>query len=158
MDYRPLFSAWFFNAELWYFQPRRPFWEPGIWIWVPAGLGTFSGQKRGPGKHDFVEGLVSHGVLGGSVRGDWIVWYPGGLWARPFPPKPYQKILFPTFPDFGKVRGPPCPPWWIPYSPFVGPWPVAGVGGMAAGLFYYVIGISSVGVLALQAASLPRSL
>ena len=32
---------------------------------------------------------------------------PGGLWASPFPPKPYQKIIFPTFPNFGKSSGAP---------------------------------------------------
>ena len=53
---------------------------------VPAGPGTFLGQKWGPEKHDFVEEVVPHGVLRGSVRGEWIVWVPGGLWARPFPP------------------------------------------------------------------------
>ena len=35
--------------------------------------------------------------------------------------------------------GPPGPlgdPGWVPYSPFVGPWPIAWVGGMAAGHLY----------------------
>ena len=55
---------------------------------VLAGLGTFFVQKRGPGKRDFVVEMVPHDALWGSVRGVWIVWYPGGLWAGPFPPKP----------------------------------------------------------------------
>ena len=120
LDYRPLFSAWFFNTELWYFHPRRPFLEPGIWIWVPAGLGTFFGQKWGPEKHDFVEEMVPHEVLWGSVRGDWIVWCPGGLWAGPFPPKPCQKIILQGFPHFPKNPWAPLGPWWVPYWPFKG--------------------------------------
>ena len=35
--------------------------------------------------------MVSHRVLQESVRGKFIVWYPGGLWARPFSPNPTRK-------------------------------------------------------------------
>ena len=85
---------------------------PGTQLWtpdprfgsrrVPAGPGTFFGQKWGPEKYDFVEEMVPREVLWGSVRGDWIVGCPGGLWARPFPPKPYQKIILQGFPHFLK--------------------------------------------------------
>ena len=34
------------------------------------------------------------------------------------------------------LKGAPWAPVWDPYSPFVGPWPIAGVGGMAAGPLY----------------------
>ena len=110
LEYRPLDSAWFFNTQVWYFQPPGPFWDPRIWIWVPAGPGTFLGQKRGPEKHDFVEEMVPHGVWGGSVRGEWIVGYPGGLWAGPFPPKPCQKIILQGFACFFFMG--PGNPWW----------------------------------------------
>ena len=37
--------------------------DPRFGSWrVPAGLGTFFAQKRGPGKHDIVEEMVPHGV------------------------------------------------------------------------------------------------
>ena len=44
-----------------------------------------------------------HGILqeGNGLYGN----YPGGLWARPFPPKPSQKIISSTFPDFGTGSG-----------------------------------------------------
>ena len=45
-------------------------------------------KRGGGGKQVFVEEMVPHEVLWESVRGDWIVWYPGGLWAGLFPPKP----------------------------------------------------------------------
>ena len=61
LEYRTLDSAWFFNTQVWYFQPRGPFLYPRIWIWVEGGPGTFLGQKRGPGKHEFVEGMVPYG-------------------------------------------------------------------------------------------------
>ena len=53
---------------------------------VPAGLGTFLGQKRGPEKDGFVEEMVPRGVKKGSGGGKWIVWCPGGHWASQFPP------------------------------------------------------------------------
>ena len=56
------------------------------------------------------------------MRGEWIVGYPGGLWAGPFPPKPYQKIILQGFPHFPKKTWAPLGPWWIPYCPFVGQW------------------------------------
>ena len=82
---------------------------------VPAGLGTFLGQKWGPEKDGFAQEMVPQGVSRGSVQGEWIVWYPGGLWAGQFPPKPYQKKII-------RHTGPPGPgplgpwgPWW-PYT------------------------------------------
>ena len=69
---------------------------------VPAGWGPFFQQRWGPEKHDFVKEIVPHGVWGESVRGVWIVWYPGDLWAGPFPPKPSQKIILQGFPHFPK--------------------------------------------------------
>ena len=62
-------------------------------------------QKWGPGKHDFVEEMVPHEVLWESVRGDWIVWYPGGVWAGPFPPKHSEKIVVQGFPAIPGVSG-----------------------------------------------------
>jgi hypothetical protein len=89
------------------FRPQDPLGDPRIRIWVPAGLGTLFGQKWGPEKHYFVEEMVSHEVLWESVRGDWVLWWPGGLWATPFPPKPHQTIIFPTFPNFRESSGAP---------------------------------------------------
>ena len=86
--------------------------------------GDLFGPKMGPGKTRFCGGICPHGVLGGSVRGDWIVWYPGGLWARPFPPKAYQKIIFSTFPDFGTSSGAPLALHGEPLGPRVSPCPV----------------------------------
>ena len=75
----------------------------------------------GPEKHDFVDGWVPHEVLWGSVRGDRIVWCPGGLWARPFPPKPNQKIILQGFPDFGKSSGGPLALHGASLLPLCGP-------------------------------------
>ena len=52
-----------------------------------------------------------------------------------FPPNPTRKSFSPLSRTSGPLRAP-GPPWWIAYSLFVGLWPVAGVGGMAAGPFY----------------------
>ena len=93
LDCRPLFSAWFFGTQLWYFQPRGRFLGPRSQIWTPAGpcwAGDFFVQTWDLEKDGFVEEMVTHGVARDSVRGEWIVWCPGGLWARPFPPKPSQ--------------------------------------------------------------------
>ena len=70
------------------FGPQDPEFGPPD---VPAGLGTFLGQKWGPEKYGFAQEMVDQGASRGSVQGKWIVWYPGGLWAGQFPPKPYQK-------------------------------------------------------------------
>ena len=116
LEYRLVDSAWFFNTQVWYFQPPGPIWDPRIWIWdpriwiwVPAGPGTFLGQKRGPEKHDVVEEIVPHGVWGESVRGKWIVGVPGGLWAGPFPPKPCQKMVLQGFCPILWAHGPDKP-------------------------------------------------
>ena len=93
LEYRLVDSAWFFSAQLWYFHPQGPFLGPQIPDLDPGWAGDLFGQKWDPKKHDFVEKVVPHRDSRGSVRGKWIVWYPGGLWARPFPPKPYQKII-----------------------------------------------------------------
>ena len=52
------FCMVFRYANLVFSTPDLKFGGPG----APAGPGTFLGQKRGPGKHDFVEEMVSHEV------------------------------------------------------------------------------------------------
>ena len=89
----PVDSAWFFGAQLWYFRPQGPFLGPQIPDLDPGWAGDLFGQKWDPQKHDFVEKVVPHRDSRGSVRGKWIVWYPGGLWASPFPPKPHQNRI-----------------------------------------------------------------
>ena len=121
LEYRPLDSVWFFSAKLRCVRPRTRFLDHRIWIWVPAGLGTFFAQKWDPKKDGFVVETVPHWVLGEFVRGEWIVWYPGGLWARPFPPKPYQRMIFSTFPDFGTSSGPPWASMVDPLLALCGP-------------------------------------
>ena len=50
------------NLVFWTLEPIFGTPDPGFGSWrVPAGLGTFFAQKRGPGKDDFVEEMVSHG-------------------------------------------------------------------------------------------------
>ena len=101
------------------------FWTQGSRICpqdVPAGLGTFFAQKWGPEKDGFPQEILPQGVIWGSVQGEWMVWYPGGLWAGPFPPKPYQKkkisaIWAPPGPRAHGAHGGPIqlpinPPWW----------------------------------------------
>ena len=62
--------------------------------------------------------MLPHEVLWGSVRGNCIVWCPGGLWAGPFPPKPYQKIILQGFSHFTKKSlGPPWAPGGSPIGP-----------------------------------------
>ena len=50
-----------------------------------------------------------------------------------FPPIPPMGGFSRDFPQIRKSSGPPWAPGWVAYWPFVGPWPIAGVGGMAAG-------------------------
>ena len=73
--------------------------------------GPFLGPKRGPGKHDFVEGLVPHEVSRDCLRGERFLWYPGILWVYPFPPKPSQGGVLQGFPPNPKIPGAPLGPW-----------------------------------------------
>ena len=106
LEFQGLDSACFFNTQFWYFQPPGPFWDPRIRIWVPAGPGTLFGKKR-PGKYDFALEMVPDFRMWGFPRPKWIVWYPGGLWASQFPPKPSQKMRLQAFSQFLGIGGDP---------------------------------------------------
>ena len=70
------------------FDPGPHFWNPQPQIWVLGGQGPFLGPKRGPEKHNFVEGSVPHEVSQDLLRGEWLVWYSVTLWVYQFPPNP----------------------------------------------------------------------
>ena len=56
--------------------------------------------------------------LGDSPRPKWIVWYPGGIWAGWFPPKPHQKMVLQGFPQFRENwERSPWPPCTFPIGP-----------------------------------------
>ena len=74
--------------------------------------GDLFGAKKGARKTRFCGGNGPPWGLGGSVRGEWIVGYPGGLWAGPFPPKPCQKIVLQGFARFSFFFMGPGNPWW----------------------------------------------
>ena len=92
---------------------------PEIQILVPGmcrlGRGPFWTKNGPPKKDGFPHEILPRGVSRGSVQGEWIVWYPGGLWAGQFPPKPYQKKNYPPY-------GPPLAQ---------GPWGPGALGGPA---------------------------
>ena len=68
------------------------------------------GPKWGPGKHNFVEGLVHHQASWDLLRGEWFLWYPGTLWVWPFPPNPSQGRVLQGFPPNPKIPGGPLGP------------------------------------------------
>ena len=100
-----VFCVFFRHATFVCSTPGTIFGTPYPRFGPQLGRGPFSAQNRAQNKNGFVEEMVPHEVLGGSVRGEWIAWYPGGLWVRPFPPKPSQKIISSAFPDFGIGSG-----------------------------------------------------
>ena len=108
------YANFVFSGSGMIFGPQDPEFGPPD---VPAGLGTFLGQKWGPEKDGFAQEMVDQGVSQGSVQGEWIVWYPGGLWAGQLPPKPYQKQ------KLSAIRAPPGPG---PLGP-MGPWAPVGI-------------------------------
>ena len=93
----------------------------------------FGGPKKGPEKHNFVEGSIPHEVPLFFLRGEWCVWYPGTLWVYQFPPKPSQGKVLKGFSANPKSPGAPLGPWvgcllslCGLLLPFVGPWPCLG--------------------------------
>ena len=117
MAYRPFDSAWLFSTQLWYFQPQGPFLGPRIPNLDPGWARDLFRLKMGPEKTRVCGRNGPHEVLWGSVRGDWIVSCPGGLWAGPFPPKPYQKNILRGFPISRKNPWPPWAPGGSPIGP-----------------------------------------
>ena len=99
----------------------------------PGRPGALWGPKKGPEKHNFVEGLVRHEDSPDCLRGEWFVGYPGTLWVWPFPPKPSQGRDLQGFSPNSKIPWAPLGPWvgcllslCGLLLPFVGPWPCLG--------------------------------
>ena len=104
-------------ATLVFSTPEPIFGHPdprsGSWR-VPAGLGTFFAQKRGPGKHEFVVEMVPHrGLRGICARGlDCMV--PRRPLGRPISPQTLPEKHFTGIsPIPEKILGPP----WHPLAP-----------------------------------------
>ena len=109
------------------------FRSPDPTSWPRKGPGPFGGPKRGPEKHNFVEGWVPHEVSPDFLRGEWFVGDPGTLWVWPFPPKPFQGKVLQGFSPNPKIPWAPLGPWvgcllslCGLLLPFGGPWPCLG--------------------------------
>ena len=59
-----------------------------------------------------------------------------------FLPNPPRERFYWDFPQTRKSQGAPWAPGWVAYCPFVSLWPIAGVGGMAAGLLFEGVGVA----------------
>ena len=89
---------------------------------VPAGLGTFLAQNWGPEKLFLWRKWAPHVFLWGSAGRDWIVWCPGGHWARRFAPKLCQRV---RVPPWASMVDPYCPAGSRSMVPVLVPVPIA---------------------------------
>ena len=100
------------------FDPGTHFWSPRPTSWPRKARGPFWGAKRGPEKHNFVEGSVPHEVSLDFSRGERFVRYQGSFWVDQFPPKPCQGEVLQGFsPNPKNPGGPPGPLWGLPIAP-----------------------------------------
>ena len=90
-----------------------PGWARGLWD-----------PKLGTEKHEVVEGLFPQWTDWGPPQGKWIVWYPGDLWAGPFPPNPTWKNGFTGISPFPEKSLAPLGPRGDPYWPLVELFPI----------------------------------
>ena len=135
---RPLDSACFFRpATLIFLTPGPIFGAPGQGLGPRRPEGPFGAQKGDPKNMILWRDWTPTRFPGIFCEGNGFYGTQEPFGCTNFPPNPPRERFYTDFPQTQKFQGAPWAPGWVAYCPFVGHWPIAGVGGMAASPLYY---------------------